>query len=217
MHERTSAGAAGVSPPWCEHHDNRHNAIATGEFAPCKRTAQCQPGVVEETHLQERCRKVAGDCRRCAHERRCSRGSEPTGGLRPPLLTAQMFAVADRCLRLENTSRDYPRGAYAPRSCVRVQTSAGEITIFAMHERTSAGAAGVSPPWFEDHDNGHNATGTDELAPCKRTAQCQPAVVRIRACNGYRFCGLITFRPAYSLPIPRLAHASRSCCRVRVG
>jgi hypothetical protein len=53
----TQARAAGVSPPW-----------------------------VLETHLQERCRKVAVDCHRCAHERWCSRGRKPTGGLRPPLL-----------------------------------------------------------------------------------------------------------------------------------
>jgi hypothetical protein len=41
-----------------------------------------------------------------------------------------------------------PRWAYAHRSCVGVRTSAGEKTIFAMHERTLLGAAGVSPPWF---------------------------------------------------------------------
>jgi hypothetical protein len=40
-----------------------------------------------------------------------------------------------------------PRGADAPRSCVGVRTSAGEKTMFAMHERTLPGAAGVSPPW----------------------------------------------------------------------
>ena len=39
-----------------------------------------QPAVVGETHLQVRFRKVAGDRHRCAHERRCSGGSEPTGG-----------------------------------------------------------------------------------------------------------------------------------------
>jgi hypothetical protein len=31
-----------------------------------------------------------------------------------------------------------PRGAYAPRSCVAVRMSAGETTIFAMHQRTFA-------------------------------------------------------------------------------
>jgi hypothetical protein len=37
-----------------------------------------------------------------------------------------------------------PRGAYAPRSCIAVRMSAGEKASFAMHERTFAGAAGVS-------------------------------------------------------------------------
>jgi hypothetical protein len=41
-----------------------------------------------------------------------------------------------------------PRGADALRSCVGVRMSAGEKTMFAMHERTVARAAGVSPPWF---------------------------------------------------------------------
>jgi hypothetical protein len=80
----TQSRAAGVSPPWFEHHDNGHNTIATDELAPCKRAALRPSTVaVTEMHFQERCRKVAGDCHRCAHKRRCSRGSEPTGGLRP--------------------------------------------------------------------------------------------------------------------------------------
>jgi hypothetical protein len=97
---------------------------------------------VSEIDFQERCRKVAGDCHRCAHERRCSRGSEPTGVLRtgPQDLGGSGLC---RCSRGAN-----PRGADAPRSFVRVWTLAGEIAIFAMHKRTSARAAGVSPPWF---------------------------------------------------------------------
>jgi hypothetical protein len=64
----TQARAAGVSPPW-----------------------------VLETHLQERCRKVAVDCHRCAHERWCSRGRKPTGGLRPPQRGGpQFFSVRGR-------------------------------------------------------------------------------------------------------------------------
>jgi hypothetical protein len=56
-----------------------------------------------------------------------------------------------------------PRGAYAPRSCIGVRTSAGEITIFAMHERTSARAAGVSPPWC-GHTIARNGTAfVDEI------------------------------------------------------
>ncbi len=44
------------------------------------RSGVCQPAVVGETHLPVRFRKVADDRHRRAHERRCSRGSEPTGG-----------------------------------------------------------------------------------------------------------------------------------------
>jgi hypothetical protein len=51
---------------------------ATSEYTP--RSDVRQPAVVGETHLQVRFRKVVGDRHRCAHERRCSRGSEPTGG-----------------------------------------------------------------------------------------------------------------------------------------
>jgi hypothetical protein len=48
-----------------------------------------QPAVgVREAHLQEHFRKVAGDCRRCAHERRCSRSSEPRGAYAPPALVS---------------------------------------------------------------------------------------------------------------------------------
>jgi hypothetical protein len=41
----------------------------------------------------------------------------------------------------------FPRGADAPRSYFAERTFAGEKTIFAVHERTFARAAGVSPPW----------------------------------------------------------------------
>jgi hypothetical protein len=55
-----------------------------------------------------------------------------------------------------------PRGAYAPRSCVGVGMSAGEIAIFAMHKRTSAGAATVSPPWFGNRaGNGDRFSSSD--------------------------------------------------------
>ena len=39
-------------------------------------------------------------------------------------------------LHADSHSEHIPRGAYAPRSCVAVRTSAGETTIFAMHQRT---------------------------------------------------------------------------------
>jgi hypothetical protein len=58
-----------------------------------------QPAVgVKEMHLQERCRQVAGDCHRCAHKPRCSRGSETTGGLRPPLLVARCWFADEKAI-----------------------------------------------------------------------------------------------------------------------
>jgi hypothetical protein len=51
--------------------------------------------------------------------------------------------VSSRCQPCSDNT-----GAYAPRSCAAMRTSAGEKTIFAMHKRTCTGAAGVSPPWL---------------------------------------------------------------------
>jgi hypothetical protein len=122
MHKRTLTRAAGVSPPW-RTFDRAGKSITkrrfmSGEQRPPdqERRASARRGV-RETHLQERRRKVAGDRRHYAHERRCSSAGEPTGGLRPPLL-----ALLER-------------------------PSAGIMTIFPMHKRTLTRAAGVSPPW----------------------------------------------------------------------
>jgi hypothetical protein len=177
-----------------------------------------QPAVARETHLQRRFRKVAGDCRRCAHRRWCSRGSEPTGGLRPPLLVARTHIVGDarlrsatafcltrgltppalvlRCERLSAKKRflrctnahpaksggrepavdvreaymqerfrkvagdrrqcaherrcssgSEPTGGLRPPLLLHSERLPAKKTIFAMHERTSPRAAGVSPPW----------------------------------------------------------------------
>jgi hypothetical protein len=58
-----------------------------------------QPAVgVRETHLQERLSKVAEDRRRCAHQRRCSRSSEPTGGSRPPALVGVRTFVGGKTI-----------------------------------------------------------------------------------------------------------------------
>jgi hypothetical protein len=104
MHERTlGSRAAGVSPPWAW-----------------------------VTHLQRRFRKVAGDCRQCAHERRCSRVQRCRKG--PTLVPAPTF----RDFQSLSSRAGFPRGAYAPRSCIAARTLADEKTIFAMHKRTLA-------------------------------------------------------------------------------
>jgi hypothetical protein len=140
----TRPRATVVSPPWvlgkctCRNAaaKSRETAIGVltnagavevasprGAYAPAPRTwvvRDCVGVVAERTHGG-----LTPPAPDCTNVRRCR----------------QMFATRKTCC-------DYPRGAYAPRSCVRVQTSAGEITIFAIHERTSTRAAGVSPPWF---------------------------------------------------------------------
>jgi hypothetical protein len=79
-----------------------------------------------------------------------------------------------------------PRLAHASRSWCMVLV-AEEITTFAVQKRMFSRAAGVSPPWFG-------------LALATATG----------------FCGPITFRPAQSLRVPRLAHASRSWVHSRL-
>jgi hypothetical protein len=112
-----------------------------------------QPAVVGETHLQERFRKVAGDCRQYAHERRCSRSSEPTGGLRPPLLLqCERLSAKKRFLRCTNARSQERRvsarrgfgklvcvdasalvrltadGVWGDRHCIRVNRYHGGLT-----------------------------------------------------------------------------------------
>jgi hypothetical protein len=71
-----------------------------------------------------------------------------------------------------------PRGAYAPRSCVAVRTSAGETTIFAMHKRTFAqerrasARRGSEPRWWTQCDF---RRGTHAV---HKSGGRQPAVVR---------------------------------------
>jgi hypothetical protein len=92
----------------------RNDSISVRRTA-APRAADVSPPWVRETHLQERCRKDAEDCRRYAHERRCSRSSEPTGGLRPPLLLqCERLSAKKRFLRSTN-ARSQERRASARR------------------------------------------------------------------------------------------------------
>jgi hypothetical protein len=73
---------------------------------------------VREAHLQERFRTVAGDCRRCARECRRRPSSEPTGGLRPPLLVHGVRSASKwRFLRCTN-AHSQERRASARRGTV---------------------------------------------------------------------------------------------------
>jgi hypothetical protein len=84
---------------------------------------------VREAHLQERFRKVAGDCRWCAHERRWSRSSEPRG-LRPPALGSRcmvgeqmaIFAMHERrCTRAARVSPPWYRKTHLQRRVIFVE------------------------------------------------------------------------------------------------
>jgi hypothetical protein len=172
IHQRTSARAAGDRPPWCNRSNVARNCIANGRVrttrfprgadAPrsCVGVRTFAGGTATFAVHKRTCTRAAGDrppwCNR-SNVARNRIGNGRVRTIRLPrsayarlLLIAQTFAIADRCLRLEKTCRDYPRGADAPRSCVGVRTFVGGTATFAMHKRTSARAAGVSPPWFGD-------------------------------------------------------------------
>jgi hypothetical protein len=80
-------------------------------------------------------------------------------------------------------SRTFTTGGLRPPLLVGTTCVRRAKATFTMHKRTCTGAAGVSPPW-----------------------------VGFALATATRFCALITFRPAHSFPVPRLAYASRSWC-----
>jgi hypothetical protein len=129
-----------------------------------------------QTHAQKERRASArrgARHRRCAvRDKHCSAATEPTnksGGRQPAVGVSNAAAMADafvqrherepamvlvgRAWRMvwgESPASAFlePRGAYAPRSWRGERCSfSEEITPFAMHKRTFARAAGVSPPW----------------------------------------------------------------------
>jgi hypothetical protein len=99
-----------------------------------------------------------------------------------------------------------PREAYAPRSCIGVRMSAGEIAIFAMNKRTSAGAAGVGPPWIGNpsrlQDTANNLRGTPTAASRRPTVSPPWYGNRTRSTERFLF--------NEGVRIPRGADASRS-------
>jgi hypothetical protein len=80
-------------------------------------------------------------------------------------------------------SRKFTTGGLRPPLLVGATCVRRAKATFTMHKRTCTRAAGVSPPW-----------------------------VGFALATAIGFCRLITFRAAQSLPVPRLAHASRSWC-----
>ncbi len=167
MHKRTSgSGAAGVSPPWLgKRACNTDTAQVRGHSSSAEtRAAGMSPpwlghtiGVPREASVVQRraitqprealvrppwiceyrtCNAASTKSRQTAEgvcaDRRCIRVERLRKGLTP------VPAPALRDFQSLCSRARFPRGADAPRSCVGVRTSAGEKTIFAMHERTLA-------------------------------------------------------------------------------
>jgi hypothetical protein len=114
--------AAGVSPPWLGHTiavpENANvaasgNGVAGSGARP--RAAGVSPPWAWVTHLQRRFRKVAGDCRQCAHERQRIRINRYHGGLTPPalVLLRERLPAKKRFLRCTN-ARDHRSGGREP-------------------------------------------------------------------------------------------------------
>jgi hypothetical protein len=101
-----SPKSGGRQPAVARNRDGGRNATSVGERTLCTRAARRQPA-------------VGGQIRIGRHERHSS--------------AARRRCVCGLSLQLR---LKLPRGAYAPRSCVAVRTSAGETAIFAMHKRT---------------------------------------------------------------------------------
>jgi hypothetical protein len=160
----TQSRAADVSPPWYENHDGgTTNAMMDGVRLSSvnARCAQAQRGVSPPwdrkrlasgaQFFSTRTPPVSPPWKRNALA--VARVLDRTrtlawhGGLRPPLLVA-CATCRLRCAFPIRNGGCFPRGADTPRSWRTAPCPvAGEITPFAMHKRTFARAAGVSPPW----------------------------------------------------------------------
>jgi hypothetical protein len=172
MHERTFTRAAGVSPPWyvsnaitiadafvqrpalARRWSETRVATATRWISAFRdRIPSTSHGGLTPPALGSRCTVGEQMAIFAMHERTFTRAA----GVSPPWVLGKRTCKSASAKSRETAGSVLTdagavavanrRGAYAPRSCVRVRMSAGEKTIFAMHERTFTGAAGVSPPW----------------------------------------------------------------------
>jgi hypothetical protein len=111
----------------------------------------------------------------------------PTGGLTPPALGLRCAGLPkQKRFLLCTNARFQERRSSARRGCVNRRWCDNNRALFGGRSNRQPRAAGVSPPWFG-----------------------------FALATAAGFCGLITFRPAHSLPVPRLAYASRSWLHAR--
>jgi hypothetical protein len=95
-----------------------------------------QPAVgVREARLQERFRKVAGDCRRRAHERRWSRSSEPRGAYAP-----RSWCSANVCRRKNDLcdARTHIRRSAGPQPAVGMSNAVAIADAFVQRPASAA-------------------------------------------------------------------------------
>jgi hypothetical protein len=117
----------------------------------CKRVFVIHGGLTPPALGNPAMRTFTGETATCAiHERSFTRAATVS----PPWYGNRTRST-ERLL--PNEDAHMPRGAYAPRSCIGVRMSAGEIAIFAMHKRTSAGAANRQPAVVRESHRQHRA------------------------------------------------------------
>jgi uncharacterized membrane protein len=157
-----------------------------------------------------------------------SGGRQPAVGGRIRIGRHERHSSADRqrcvCGLSLQLRLKLPRGAYAPRSCVAVRTSAGETTIFAMHKRTFAqerrasAHRGSEMRWWTQCDFRRG------MHPVHKSGGRQPAVGgHMRVGRHERHSSADRQRCVCGLPLqlrlklPRGAYAPRSCVAVRTS
>jgi hypothetical protein len=146
--------------------------------------------VARETHLPVRFRKVAGVCQRCDHEPRCSRGSESTGGLRPPLLYWRAN-VRRRNSDLCDAQTHISRSGWC-------QPALGAKIAPAM----AIGVRGVGVITFTTHDRMVHHGWLTRIAPGAALGGRTPIVANVR----WGFARAIRFTTTAGLRQPLLVH-----------
>jgi hypothetical protein len=146
MHKRTSARAAGVSPPWFRKCTCRAAGVSPPWFEhhePTQRdcsepTRHARPPTVSRTFGN------------CIAERTCYERLVSHGGLTPPalVLVYGRLPAEQRLLRCTN-ARQQERRASARRGSVTRTLSREHHTLFSSDRIHNQERRGVRPPWFE--------------------------------------------------------------------
>jgi hypothetical protein len=123
----------------------RKNSDIRGAQTHVHESGGCQPAVVCKTYLVPR---ESSAVQQLA-ERLLKPANRQPAVVRESHPQHRAFLVERGC--------SHATGSLRPRSCVGVRMSAGEIAIFAMHKRTSAGAANRQPAVIRESRRQHRA------------------------------------------------------------